>query len=278
MREYISDVDRKKYELQTPQLNQNLYQSDTIIKQMTTPRVEQRMENPMQQRIEQPMQQRMEQPMQQRIEQPMQQRMEQPMQQRIEQPMQQRMEQPMQQRMEQPMQQRIEQPIQQRMEQSIQQRIEQPIQQMNNQYRQYNYINQKIRTFDTQLVEAQNIKLKFKSIDKFFNIFLKKKLDSRYQFDDKYLMYQKQNYLMNQQYQENIIEYEKCTNDKTITILKIFLNIEESNEWNTSLKDFIETYTMETKNMERIMYKCYSFAEIAWNYGKLEKLIELLSD
>lgn len=153
--------------------------------------------------------------------------------------------------------------------------------QLNGNYEQIKYVNKK--TFDAQLIEAKNIKLKHKHIDSFVMLFLKqninrfdykqnyKRQNNAYGSDNKY-------YDDYENYVKQSLEWNKCASEKTLLMLKLFLNIEESVEWNASLKDFIETYLTETKNIERIMYKCCSFAEIAWGNGNLEKLIELLSD
>lgn len=125
------------------------------------------------------------------------------------------------------------------------------------------------KTFESQLIEAHLLKLKSKQMDTFLGFFLKKKTIDKYTSNfDKY----------NTSSADFLSDWQKCGKEKNIIILKLFLNINESNEWNMTLYDFIETYTAESRNMEKILHKCYNFCDVAWQSKKLDKLIEIMEE
>lgn len=127
-----------------------------------------------------------------------------------------------------------------------------------------------VRTFDSQMIEANLLKLKSKQIDTFLNFFLIKK-----PVYNKYLSeYEKYN-ISNQDIPS---EWQKSGKDKAFTILKLFLNIDENSEWNMALFEFIEVYASENRNIEKILHKCYKFCDVAWQLKRLDKLIEILED
>jgi hypothetical protein len=126
-----------------------------------------------------------------------------------------------------------------------------------------------IKTFESQLVEAHLLKLKSKQMDTFLGFFLKKKTIDKYTSNfEKY----------NTTSPDFLSDWQKCGKEKNIIILKLFLNINESNEWNMTLYDFVETYTTENRNMEKILHKCYNFCDVAWQSKKLDKLIEIMEE